>query len=223
MMVLFIWNPLSQKSPEPSKKDSNDDFYRAVKDEFPQWRTGTEGDAHEYSEAADCHNVISSAGSDDESGNTLLYTIATARQAHQGGNNHRGGHRCQYEAKHEADSPGQVQEEVGEYCHRHGLSEAGDEGCPHHHTAQPRQLDGIQLQSSHQQDDRQADLSESSGDDGIQIVANVTFMTVTVVPSFFWFIMFMCSYTSDDAVQNKLLRLKDSFHNFIIRNRTFSE
>ena len=78
MMVFFVWNPLSQKSPEPSKKHSDDNFYRAVKDEFPQRSSGTEGDAHEDSEAADGDNVVSSAGSNDESGDSLLQTIAAA-------------------------------------------------------------------------------------------------------------------------------------------------
>ena len=135
MVVFFVWNPLSQKSPEASKKNSNNNFYRSVKDEFPEWSSRAEGDPHEDPKAADGDDVVSSAGRDDESGNTLLHAIATAGQAHQRGDDHGGGDGGQYEAEHEADSPGQVEQEVGEYGHGHRLSEAGNEGCSDHHPA----------------------------------------------------------------------------------------
>ncbi len=80
-------------------------------------------------------HVVSGTGGDDEGGNALSHAVPPLRQVHQRRNDDRRRHGGQDEAEHEADGPGEAEDEVGEDGGGCRLHEAGDEGRLDHHAA----------------------------------------------------------------------------------------
>ena len=147
-----------------------------------------EGYSEEDSKPADGHHVVSSAGGDDESGDTLGHSVASVTDTHEAGDDDGGRDSGQDKAEHEANGEGEVEEEEGEHCHSRGLYKAGDEGGSENHSTESPESAGIHLEAGPDQDDGQAERPQLPSDQRIQLVTNVLGRTVLhhagVVPIF---------------------------------------
>merc|ERR1719318_1643411 len=217
MVMPLVRDPLGQETPKHTKRNTNDHFYRSMKNKFPQWSTLTEGEPKEDTKATDGHNIICRAGSNDQGGDTLGHPIPSGGQAHQAWDDDSWGHSREHKPQHEANSPREAEDQIGKYGDHDCFNKTGNECGPHNHCTELHKCNRIQLQPRHQQDHCQTDGSQGSGDGRIQVMTNVSGMTFPVIHflSFAMAIITSNSNTSSYSIK-KLITIKLSL--YLIRN-----
>ena len=79
--MILIWNPLGEEAPENTKWKTNENLNGPVHGELQSICIFVESNAQEYPEATNSDHIISCTGRNDQSWNSLCYTIASERES----------------------------------------------------------------------------------------------------------------------------------------------
>merc|ERR1719376_430259 len=177
-MVLFVGNPLGKDPPEDAKDQADQNLNGSVKGQLPNRRAGIEGKTEEDSEAGDGDDVVGRASCNDKGGDALSNSIPSLGKGHQAGYDYGWRDSCQNKSQHEADGPGKTKNKVAEDGNHDSLNEARDEGGPDHHCRELHEGNRVKFKAGHEENNSKADRSESSADGGVEVVADILWVTV---------------------------------------------
>ena len=77
--VVLVWKPLGHQTPGDPEGQTYYDLDRSVESKLHRVGVLVESNSQKYSESTDGHHVVSSAGGDDESGNSLGNTVTSEK------------------------------------------------------------------------------------------------------------------------------------------------